>query len=73
MPAAFLIQAFVMDGGIVSDLQRRKLEPPGLLDLLKVTEEKMVEPAFGHFRPAPGNWLVTSALPDSKLGLKCSV
>lgn len=40
MSAAFLIQAFVMDGGIVSDSQRRKLEPPGLLDLLKVTEEE---------------------------------
>ena len=40
MSTAFLIQAFVMDGDVVSVLQRRKLEPPGLLDLLKVTEEK---------------------------------
>ena len=24
----------------------------------------MVEPEFGPFRPAPGNWLVTTALPD---------
>lgn len=26
--------------------------------------KKMVEPAFGPFRPAPGNWLVNTALPD---------
>lgn len=33
MSTAFLIQAFVMDGGVVSVLQRRKLEPPGAAGL----------------------------------------